>query len=261
MRDYVFFQMWDPFRRSLIEAHEFYVQEARSRLLSQFDDIEAEADKAAQDWLEKSSSRFDPDRHDPGSFYEAANDAGIEFYQLLSEMREQTQLSVVAGVFHQWDKALRDWLVREIMHWHNDVNVREKVWSADFAQIAELLESFGWGFRSKTYFTALDACRLVVNVYKHGEGRSLEELKQRYPEYLHDPFLGTGSDFSNVSARDHTSLRVSDAQFQAFADAVRSFWQDLPGEVLQSKMLNVPEWFEKAILKDRVLVAARRKPV
>lgn len=251
MSDYVLFQMWGPFRQSLIAGHLFYVEQARKRLLSQFEDIEAEADKAAEDWLQRSSERFDPDRHDPGDFYEAANDAGIEFYTLLSDMRDQTRLSVVAGIFHEWDKQLRDWLVREIQHWHHGDAAALKVWSADFVQIAELLESIGWPICSAEYFQILDACRLVVNVYKHGKGKSLEDLKRKYPEYLHDPFGGSGAAFSGMEYRDHTHLKVSDDQFQAFSDAIVAFWQAVPENTFESKVNDVPDWFGKAILKDR----------
>lgn len=249
MSNYVLFQMWDPFRQSLIAGHLFYVEQARRRLLSQFEDIEAEADKAAEEWLQRSSGRFDPDRHDAGDFYEAANDAGIEFYTLLSDMRDHTRLSVVAGTFHEWDKQLRDWLVREIQHWHHGNAAAQKVWSADFVQITELLASLGWEMRSTDYFKMLDACRLVVNVYKHGKGKSLEGLKQKYPEYLNDPFRGAA--FSSVEYRDHTHLKVSDEQFQAFSDAIVAFWQAMPENIFESKINDVPDWFGKAILKDR----------
>ncbi|QJX05024.1 hypothetical protein [Rhizobium brockwellii] len=249
MSDYVLFQMWDPFRQSLIAGHLFYVEQARRRLLSQFEDIESEADKAAEEWLQRSSGRFDPDRHDAGDLYEAANDAGIEFYTLLSDMRDQTRLSVVAGMFHEWDKQLRDWLVREIQHWHRGDAAALKVWSADFVQIAELLESIGWEVRSTDYFKTLDACRLVVNVYKHGKGKSLEDLKQKYPEYFDDPFHGAA--FSSVEYRDHTHLKASDEQFQAFSDAIVAFWQAVPENIFDSKIDDVPDWFGKAILKDR----------
>lgn len=251
MSDYVLFQMWGPFRQSLIAGHIFYVEQAKKRLLSQFEDIEAEADKAAEDWLQQSSGRFDPDRHDPGDFYEAANDAGIEFYTLLSDMRDQTRLSVVAGMFHEWHKQLRDWLVREIQHWHHGDATALKVWSADFVQIAELLESLGWRICNTEYFQSLDACRLVVNVYKHGKGKSFEDLRQKYPEYLQDPFDGSGAGFSSVEYRDHTHLRVSDEQFQAFSDAIVAFWQAVPENIFESKVNDVPDWFGKAILKDR----------
>lgn len=251
MSGYVLFQMWEPFRQSLIKEHLFYVEQARKRLLSQFDDIEAEAERAAAEWLEQSGQYFDPDRHDSIDFYEAANNVGIEFYGLLSDMREQTRLSVVAGMFHQWDKQLRQWLAREIQHWHRGGNATLKIWSAKFGEIANLLESFDWNFRSADYFRELYACYLVVNVYKHGEGKSLDELRNSFPEYLADPFNGFGGAFSDTKYRDHTHLTVSDNQFRSFSDAILAFWRDVPENVVESKMTDVPDWFGKAILKDR----------
>lgn len=251
MSRYVLFQMWGPFRQSLIKSHLFYVEQARKRLLSQFDDIEADADRAAEEWLEQSGQHFDPDRHDPGDFYEAANDIGIEFYGLLSDMREQTRLSVVAGMFHEWDKQLRDWLVREIQHWHRGNNANVKVWSADFGQLADLLESFGWNVRSADYYRKLDACRLVVNVYKHGKGKSLDDLRNSFPQYLDDPLKPLGGSLSGTDYRDHTHLKVSDDQFQAFSDAILAFWRDVPENVVDVQGTDVPDWFGKAVLKDR----------
>jgi hypothetical protein len=250
MSGYVLLQMWGPFRQSLIKGHLFYVEQAQKRLLSQFEDIRADADRAAEEWLEQRVPHFDPDRHDPGDFYEAAHDAGIEFYGLLSDMREQTRLSIVAGMFHEWDKQLRDWLVREIQHWHRGNNATSKVWSADFGQIADLIESLGWNVRNANYFCMLDACRLVVNVYKHGEGKSLDELKNSFPEYLKDPFNGSGNNISGARYCDHTDLKVSDDQFQAFSGAILAFWNDVPENVFDSQVTNVPDWFGKAIQKD-----------
>lgn len=255
----VLFKMWGPFRQSLIKGHSFYVEQARKRLLSQFDGIEADADHAAEEWLQQSSQHFDPDRHDPGYFYERASDVGIEFYELLSDMREQTRLSVVAGMFHEWDKQLRDWLVREIQHWHRGDNVTRKVWSVDFGQIADLLESFGWNLRTAGYFNTLEACRLVVNVYKHGDGKSLADLRNLFPEYLDDPFKEFGGTLSDAKYRDHTHLKVSDDQFQAFSNAILAFWSDVPENVFESQLTDVPEWFGRAIQKDRTEPQERSK--
>lgn len=251
MSGYVLFQMWEPFRQSLIRRHLFYVEQARKRLLSQFDDMESDADRAAEEWLEKSGKYFDPDRHDPGDFYEKAHDTGIEFYWLLSDMREQTRLGVVAGMFHEWDKQLRDWLVREIQHWHRGATTTKKVWSADFGQITGLLEGLGWNVRSTDYFRALDACRLVVNVYKHGKGKSLDELRSRFPEHFDDPMKSFGDAWLDTGHLDHTQLKVSDAQVQAFADGIQAFWRDVPEKVVESQVTDVPDWFGKAIEKDR----------
>lgn len=251
MSDHVLFHMWGPFRQSLIDGHLFYVEQARKRLLSQFNDIEVEADRAADEWLERNSRRFDPSRHNPGDFYDSATDAGIEFYGLLTDMRDQTRLSVVAGMFHEWDKQLRDWLVREISHWHHGDNTSFKVWSADFDQIVELLESLGWKISGADYHRLLDACRLVVNVYKHGKGKSLTDLRKTYPEFLNNPFAGIDVRFSDVEFRDHTHLKVSEDQIQAFSDAIVAFWRHVPEQVFESTITEVPDWFGKAVLKDR----------
>lgn len=257
MSDYVLFQMWGPYRSLLIEQHEFYVREARSRLLSRFENIEADADNAAEEWLAESDKWFGPD-DDPGSFYEEAYDVSIQHYQMLSDMREQTRLSVVAGMYHQWDKQLRDWLVSEIRHWHHGDHVRDKVWGADFASIIDLLESFGWPIRTTQYFKSLDECRLVVNVYKHGDGGALNALKQQHPQYLPDPLAGARGRPFDVSSRDHTDLRVDDQQFQAFVDAMPAFWRAVPESVVCSNIEVVPTWFEKAILKDRKAIRQKR---
>lgn len=91
----------------MIQAHLFYVEQARTRLLSRFENMEHDADEAAERWLAQNGANFDPDHDDPGSFYERANDFGITFYQLSDEMRGRTQLSVIAGFFHDWYKQLR----------------------------------------------------------------------------------------------------------------------------------------------------------
>lgn len=250
MSGLVLFKMSEWSRQSLIKRHLFYVEEAQKRLLSQFDDMETDAKRAADEWLDKNAQYFDPERHDPSDFDEAAYDVGIEFYSLLSDMREQTRLSVVAGMFHDWDKKLREWLAREVSHWHQGHNTKSKIWSVNLGEITDLLESIGWRLRGGDYFNKLDACRLVVNVYKHGEGNSLDELRDKYPEYLADPFNGAGGLWSGVKYRDHTHLKVSDDQFQAFSDAILSFWRGVPENVMESEVTEVPDWFGKAMLKD-----------
>lgn len=248
---YAVFKMWDERRRSLVRRHEFYVAEARKRLLSQFENMEAEADEAAEKWLEESGQNFDPDRHDPGDFYEQAGEVGIEFYGLLEEMRGNTRLSVVAGMFHEWDKQLREWLAREIERSFPGGHASAKIWSANFEQIVDLLESLGWPVRSADFFSKLDACRLVVNVYKHGKGSSLDDLKARFPDYLPERYTAPGDALWSVDFRDHTDLEVSEEQLQEFSDAIVAFWLAAPEDIYDDEIGEVPDWFGKAIQKDQ----------
>lgn len=251
MSSYSLFKMWEPHRQSLIKGHLFYVEQSRKRLLSQFNDIEDEADKAAESWLDQNKARFNPDFHDPGDFYDSARDEAIEFYRLLCEMRDRTRLSVVAGIYHEWDKHLRKWLTDEIRHWHSGEEVFRKVWAVDFGRLADLMDSLGWKVRDQAYFLKLDACRLVVNVYKHGTGSSFDELKKKYPEYLPDPFKKINNVFSGVSSRDYTHLQVSEDQLQGFSDAIIAFWEDVPKDIFDRDCLEVPDWFAKAMSVDQ----------
>lgn len=246
------FQMWEPFRQNLMAEHCFYVEQAQKRLLSQFDNMEAEADKAAEEHLDKMSAHFNPDIHDPSDFYEAAYDKGIEFYQLLSELLENTRLSVIAGMFHQWDKNLRDWIVSEIRHWHHGENVTKSIWRADFTAIIDLLVAVGFDIRKSPFYEQLNAMRLVVNVYKHGDGPSLDELKELFPKFMSD-LLGSGSEHHfQTSCVNHTAMKVSDMQLKEFSDAILDFWKAVPKDIYLGEELDAPKWFEKAFHKDFV---------
>ena len=128
-------QMWEPMRQTWMAEHRFYVEQARKRLLTQFEDIEKEAEEAAEEHLATSSAYYDPDVHDVGDAYEAANDAGLEFYRLLSEMQERALLSIVAGLYHEWDKKLREWLVKEVRHNFHGKHVTRAIWKADFVVV------------------------------------------------------------------------------------------------------------------------------
>lgn len=55
-----------------LEPHEFYVSEARRRLLSQFGDLDQEAEQREEQFLKASAQYFNPDYDDPSEAYEQA---------------------------------------------------------------------------------------------------------------------------------------------------------------------------------------------
>jgi hypothetical protein len=240
MRDYVLFQICEPFRQQLISNHKFYVEQAQKRLLSQFDDIKGEANRFAEKWLEEHSHLYNPDRHDPGEFEERAFDKSITFYELLNDMRNTTRLSVVAGMFHEWDKQLRDWLSDELMHAFPGPAAKSAVWKRNFGDIIDLLECLGWPVRDQEYYAWLDACRLVVNIYKHGLGGSFEELKKNHPQFLEGVFDGELNQDEREQYLDHTHLKVSDEHMVHFSNAIIAFWADVPENTFQSQLLSIP---------------------
>lgn len=244
MSELVLFHMWMPHRKSIIEKHRFYVDQARSRLLSQFGNIESEAEKAGSDWLERASHNFNSERDSPEDFYGAAEDESISFYQLLEEMRDNTRLSVVAGLYHEMDKQLRDWMERELNKLHGGDEVRKRIWLQPFGQLIDFFSLLDWKIRSKPYYAKLNACRLVVNAYKHGEGSSFQELKLQYPEYIQS------EGHSNLDFNDYVDLNVNELQIDEFSASIVEFWHDVPERMFCNSLQELPEWFQKALQKD-----------
>lgn len=246
MGNYSLFQMWEPHRQSLIAGHLFYVEQAKKRLLSQFQDINQEADSAADQWLKDHNHHFNPDFHSPGDFEEQAFNAGLEFYELLKEMQNRTRLSVVAGMYHEWDKQLHQWMVDQMRGWCPRSSFELTVWNTSLSEFAELVEPLGWDIRSKSYFAELDACRLVINVFKHGDGPSLQQLKRKYPDFLQDPTADlVGKSFFDITSHRH--LSVSDEHIDAFSDAIVSFWRDVPEDIYDHENAVMPVWLSKVL--------------
>lgn len=248
--DRVFLQMWGPTRDHLIANHDFYVAEAKRRLLDPFDDdtMKADADRHADAWLAERGRYFDPDRDDPGDYYERAYDENISFYLSLVGLRDNTRLSIIAGMFHEWEKQLRDWLGKEFGHHGFGNHTHGAVWRVTFDDLIDLLECCQWPVRARGYFRDLHLCHLVTNVYKHGNGASFQALKALAPD-----LVGKTDDLPAffVSALDFTSLNVGDADLARFADAIGAFWRDVPENIFFSQVAEPPKWLERALKKEQ----------
>ena len=67
-----------------------------------------------------------------------------------------------------------------------------------------------------------------MNVYKHGKGRSLDELAETYPEYLKEGEYDIIPLARELTTPDHEDLAVTDEEFEKIAGAMREFWVDFP---------------------------------
>lgn len=252
--DRVFLQMWGPTREHLIASHEFYVSEAKRRLLDPFTDkgMTEDADAFAEAWLARIP--FDPDRHDPADHYEQSYDESVSFYQRLADLRDNTRLSIIAGMFHEWEKQVRDWLGKELGHHGFGKYAHAAVWSVKLDDLFDLLENCGWNVRTLAFFDQLNRCQLVTNVYKHGNGPSFEALKAIAPD-----LAGKNGEFAAffVSALDYSAMTVTDDDLTRFAEAIVSFWRELPENIFFSQVAEVPRWLDRALRKESAEKAAR----
>jgi len=185
--------MWRGIKERLIDSHDFFVKQVQARIFFQFQDIDGEADKYIEEEYHRIGSRLHSD-DDGGEAADAARDAGYGYHGLLTDLHQQMILASLASMYHQWDKGLRDFLEHELQQSFTRKVATDAAWNEYDAP--GILHQFGWDYRQEGFFQEIDACRLIVNVYKHGKGRSLDDLLDRYPNYLTTHLRFPSSSFS-----------------------------------------------------------------
>jgi hypothetical protein len=223
-------QMHDYLRVSIVERHTFFVTEAKNRLLNQFNDIEAEAERYQEEaWQAAIQAPYHGDEPDMGDIAQGVTDAAAGHYMLLDDMRKQVRLSTTAAMFHQWDKELREYLDNELRHYLERAWINKHIWNGKTVDIFDLFEQFGWKVTHLPFYKLIDACNLVVNVYKHGKGNALTRLHKDYPQYMSK--VGIRS-WTGTLFLDHRWLEVTDSDFDDFAGAFEAFWREMPDRLV-----------------------------
>ncbi|MFY0186144.1 hypothetical protein PV767_18895 [Stenotrophomonas rhizophila] len=234
-----------------VKEQRFYLTQAKARLLTPFAAIEAEAEAMEQDCLENPPECFDPEQWDMSMVYEAAFHQSLEHYDLLHEMRERTLLGIAAGMYHHFEKSFRVRVARELRQagWVIGEKTRDQIWRCEWSQLEALLVAFGWDVPSVPHYQDLEALRLVVNVFKHGEGPAFEALKQRFPRFV--PELESGE--NSWRYVDYTSMCVTEEHLDAFSEAIVSFWEAIPLRLAVEDdvaALDLPSFYAKAMRLD-----------
>jgi len=222
-------QMMSDIRDSLIVSHLFYVDQAKKKILCQFEDIEAEAKMEAAEWLSKRNIRVDTILDYDESFFEFEASITSGYIDQLTLMMHQTRLSVVAGMLFEWEKQLRTWLATEFKRFSLKKKEVDNVFKVNVKELGKLLDKHDWIVSDTPYFKKILACCCVVNAYKHGNGSSFIELRNQYPEYLYDPW--NDSEFPTslgVNYFNYLILFVSDRHIQEFSEAIIEFWKNVP---------------------------------
>jgi hypothetical protein len=212
----------------ILGRHDFYVEQVKSKVFPAFEDIEREAEQYSRDEYDRLGSLSSDDEVGMDIIAEVAGERGVERHQLLHDLKKRVILGAVAGLFHQWEKDLRGFIEHEL---NNDMPpdaTHIQAWERNIQGVLDLIANFGWDCRASVFWLELEACRLIVNAYKHGKGPALEELSRRHPQYLDRGV--TGEFAPNFAARfiNHEWLSISRSQFESLAGALRAFWSEFP---------------------------------
>lgn len=240
----IIFEFYEPERLYFIELNDFYINQSKQRLLSQFNNLESEFNQKYEEFYEESGKHFDPDIHDSFTFVDASHDAALSYYFMLSSMKTQTYLSILAGMFHNFDKTLRAWIEKELrFRFLLGEKFRAQLWKVDITKIYDLFKVLGWNVRTENFYEDLDACKLIVNFYKHGKGSALTQIINKYPQYL------SNKDFSINYTYDDSLVVLNEKDLEKFSNAISNFWRTVP-DILKNDNVALPQWFIDAFNAD-----------
>ncbi len=217
--------MYNGIREVLLKKHDFFVSEVTKRIFGQFSNIEEEAKNFADAEYERLGFHLE----DASEGAEIAFSKAEEFYSLLNDMHSQMILAALAALYHQWEKDLSNFIERELVHYYERKPVNQACWNSNKNDILELLKKFGWDVKSSsTLFSQIDECRLIVNVYKHGDGISFKNLANTYPKYFLRSFPEKILPWRSDNSVNYKDLLVSEEQFTELANGLRNFWLQFP---------------------------------
>ena len=219
--------MWSSERDQLLARHDFYMEQVKVRLLRRFDNMEEEAEQINNEMHERLAA-LESEGGDMAARAEIARHDGMEFFLLLSHMKTQTTLGALASLYHQWEKDFRGFMQRQrILVKEKGNEVKDYFWDCETEDLFDALEKFGWSIRKNQFYHSLNSCRLIVNVFKHGKGKSLDSLIEDYPQYLKGRFSDS-AESSFVATPRHEDLAVTEEEFDQIGKGIRQFWTDFP---------------------------------
>lgn len=213
-------------KRLALNELQAYVEGFHGRLIPTFDNIEEEAEKASQEiWEGAESASFNGYGDSYGDLSSDAFEVGLKVYENLSFVREQLIQLSVAGLYHLWERAIKQFIIKELKHYQYEDSVFKVVEKATFEDLVDILQQFTYDITVTTYYQKLNELRLVANVVKHGKGKSLEQLAQLAPHLFENPTI------SLIGISNNENLNLMSSDFMAYSNAIQEFWTSFPERV------------------------------
>jgi hypothetical protein len=125
--------MWSETRNRILQRHDFYVAQTKARVLANFADIESDAADLVRMEYDRLGAN---ESEEPDSAW--ADESHQEFCSLLNDLQKQIFLGALAGCFHQWERQLRDFLERELLHDFEPEGLKELIRHVRFYNVLRM---------------------------------------------------------------------------------------------------------------------------
>jgi hypothetical protein len=222
-----------------IPALEHLISTLESRLLPNFQDsdIGYEADAVVDEVWQQYMSLPATGDEDPSNFAEAAREAGLDHYTIVTGIRQGIINMFAAGLYHAYEQQFlffhrEELLPYEQQHDHTQLKV---------SIARKLLSDRGIEITSFQTWPLIEELRLVSNTVKHAEGESANQLRLIRPDIFEDPAL---KEFAFEGPTQLTrrirlpmvgeDLFVQMNDLLRYRDALIQFWRDLSDSLEKS---------------------------
>ena len=231
--DFISIEMVVHYTTKFRSEIEVIVDTLENRLLTNFLNLEAEAEEATEEAWNKYMSQpaSEYEHHDPGDFAEAAQEVGIDLYQLLTGIRQGIINLFALALFHCFEQQVALFRERELRF----TVIKDN--QGELNAFKRQLKYLGVDITNFESWDKIKELRLVANVAKHAEGRSAEKLRCIRPSLLEQSLIGVDS-FS-LPVRQPLigeDLYVSIQDIKDYRDYLIGFWDELSGAMQVRKI-------------------------
>ena len=151
----------------------------------------------------------------------------------LRAVRRETTASFSLAIQSIWERQLRGYLHQCAAELHPDrTDFLEKAKSSKWWEVKALfLELRGVELDAFPPYRILATLHLLGNAARHGEGDSVERLRQQHPEFWPDMPFGDYTPLVHLG-----QLLITVEHLRQFSDAIGAFWDEI--EIIRLRSLN-----------------------
>lgn len=184
-------------------------------------DLEKQANNASEQEYNRLIEIYSSENDDISALLDKSQEVGLEKYLLLKVMRYRNLANWICNVIEIWEQQL--YLL------YNEIQQDDKKFDK-FNILISALKKIGIVIENMTEYQNLQKKRLLVNVIKHSEGRSEEELRKKCPKYFNNS-TGLFENMDNLkiykTSLGEDALNINEEDFNETCSQIIKFWKAL----------------------------------
>ena len=181
---------------------------------------------------QKYNNNTDIDMED---LYRSSFDLAYDRYIILATMKYRTMAMWISCLCQVWEQQLYRFILREFVS--DGVCSYKQPLELSFKDIKDTLRRYGVRLSEMLSWNKIDELRMLVNVLKHGRGKSEKKLRELRPDYF---VFDAETENMDVMALNGASLleptlQISKNDFDNYYNALVCFWKEFPERVFYAE--------------------------